>query len=191
MKNAVKMQVLGALVLLIAGLWVTGCKSAPELTQAQAQALIQAKYDATPATPFNISVDDQGMQMGVHDNYWLGIKRYPNGYWADFKLTPDGKKVIKLPNGGDTIQWRPSGPNDPRYSIQVVPLVSSGMKARSLGDIQSLGDSKTVRFIEDVDLSALPDPLQKLAHQAVNKLSSTRQATFTVDNGAWAVKSIN
>ncbi len=189
-KNAVKMQALGALILLCTGLWMAGCKSAPELTQAQVLALIQAKYDATPAAPFNIAVDDRGMQLGVHANYWLGTKRYPNGYWADFALTPDGKKVIKLPAGGDTIQWRPSGPTDPQYSIIVVPLVSSKLKARSLEDIQSLGDFKTVKFIEDVDLSGIPDALQNIAHEPGNKLSTPRLATFAVVNGAWTLQSI-
>ncbi|MGA2571272.1 MAG: hypothetical protein ABSF23_12195 [Terracidiphilus sp.] len=189
-KNAVKMQALGAFVLLCAGLWMAGCKSAPELTQAQALALIQAKYDQTPATPFNIAVDDRGMQLGVRANYWLGTKRYPNGYWADFALTADGKKVVKLPGGGDAIQWRPSGPTDPRYSIVVVPLVSSHLKARSLGDVQNLADSKTVKFIEDVDLSGLPDALQNIAREPGNKVSTPRLATFTLANGAWTLQSI-
>lgn len=189
-KNAVKLQALGALVLLCAGIGMAGCKSAPDLTKDQALALIQAKYDQTPAAPFNIAVDDRGMQLGVHANYWLGTKRYPNGYWADFKLTPEGAKVVKLPGGGDVIQWRPSGPSDPVYSIIVVPLVSSGLKARNLGDIQNLGENKTVSFMEDVDLSKLPDALANIAHEPGNKLSSKRQATFTVVNGAWTLKSI-
>jgi len=189
-KNAVKLQVLGALVFLSAGLWMAGCKSAPDLTQAQALAMIQAKYDQTPAAPFNIAVDDRGMQLGVHANYWLGTKRYPNGYWADFALTADGKKVVKLPAGGDAIQWRPSGPTDPRYSIVVVPLVSSRLKARGLGDIQNLGDSKTVKFLEDVDLTGIPDALQNIAHEPGNKLSTPRQATFSLVNGAWTLQSV-
>jgi len=51
-KNAVKIRVSGALVLLCAGLWIAGCKSAPPLTQSQALSLIQAMYDQTPGTPF-------------------------------------------------------------------------------------------------------------------------------------------
>ena len=42
---------------------------------------------------------------------------YPNKYWADFKLTDAGKKAVKLPNGGDTIEWRPSGLDDKNYSV--------------------------------------------------------------------------
>ena len=98
MKNAVKIQALAALVLLGVGGFLAGCKSAPDLTQDQATAMIQAKYDKDPGTVFNIAVNDPGMQQGVHANYWLRVKRYPNGYWADFKLTPDGAKVLKLPS---------------------------------------------------------------------------------------------
>lgn len=190
MKNAVKMQILGALLILGTGLWMAACKSTPPLTQAQALALIQAKYAQTPAAPFNIAVDDRGMQLGVRANYWLGTKRYPNGYWADFKLTDAGKKVVKLAKGGDVIQWRPESPTDPRYVIVVVPLVSSGLKARSLGDVQSLGDEKTVTFYEDVDLSGLPDALQNIAHDPMNKLSTQKVATFALSNGAWTLQSI-
>ena len=49
MKNAVKLLVLGMLSFLGAGLLLSGCKSAPDLTAANAQVLIQAKYDLTPA----------------------------------------------------------------------------------------------------------------------------------------------
>jgi hypothetical protein len=83
-KNSVKLKIVGTLVLLSTGWSLAGCKSAPDLTQAQAQSMIQAKYDKDPGVTFNISVDDRGMQQGVHANYWLGTTRYPNGYWADF-----------------------------------------------------------------------------------------------------------
>jgi len=189
-KNAVKMQTLGALVLMGAGLLAAGCKSAPELTQAQALTLIQAKYDQTPAVPFAISVDDRGMQLGVHANYWLGTKRYPNGYWADFKLTPAGQKVLKLQSGGDTIQWRPEGPSDPHYAIIIVPLVANHLKGRNMGDVQTLADNRTATFVEDVDLSGIPDALANIAHEPGNRLSTQRTATFTLNNGAWALQSI-
>ena len=95
-----------------------------------------------PARHSVSAVDDQGMQQGVKAKYWLGTKRYPNGYWADFTLTPDGKKVLKLAAGGDVIQWRPDSPSDARYAIIVVPLVNSHLKARDLGNVQNLGDDK-------------------------------------------------
>jgi hypothetical protein len=189
-KNAGKMQVLAAVTLLGAGL-LAGCKSAPDLTSDQAKTMIQAKYDADPGAPFNVTVDDRGMQQGVTAKYWVGLRRYPNGYWGDFKLTDDGKKVIKLANGGDTIQWRPDSPNDPKFSVVVVPLVNSRFKARSVGDVQAIGDTRTVTFMEDVDLSGLPASLQAIAQNPGNKLTTQRQATFVLNNGAWTLKSID
>jgi hypothetical protein len=193
-KNAAKIQTLAALVLLGAGGFLAGCKSAPDLTQDQAKTMIQAKYDKDPGTAFNIAVNDTGMQQGVHANYWLGLKRYPNGYWADFKLTPDGIKVVKLAGGGDTIQWRPDGPTtDPKYSnytIIVVPLVLSKLKVRNPGDVQTIADTRTVTYMEDVDVSTLPAPLQAIADNPSNKLSTKRMATFTLENEAWTLQSI-
>jgi hypothetical protein len=189
-KNVVKIQTLAVLVLLGAGGFLAGCKSAPDLTEDQATAMIQAKYDKDPGTVFNIAVNDVGMQQGVHANYWLGVKRYPNGYWGDFKLTPEGMKVVKPQGGGDTIQWRPEGPNDPNYTIIVVPLVPSKLKMRSPGDVQTIADTRTVTYMEDVDLGNLPAPLQGLADNPANKLSTKRMATFTLANGAWTLQSI-
>ena len=194
MKNAGKIQTLAALVLLGAGGFLAGCKSAPDLTQDQAKTMIQAKYDKDPGTVFNIAVNDTGMQQGVHANYWLGVKRYPNGYWADFKLTPDGVKVVKLASGGDTIQWRPDGPTtDPKYSnytIIVMPLVLCKLKVRNPGDVQTIADTRTVTYMEDTDVSNLPAPLQAIADNPANKLSTKRMATFALDNGAWTLQSI-
>ncbi len=188
------MKALAALVLLGAGGFLAGCKSAPELTQDQAKAMIQAKYDKDPGTVFNIAVNDRGMQQGVHANYWLGVKRYPNGYWGDFKLTPDGAKVVKLPNGGDTIQWRPDGPTtDPKYSnytVVVVPLATCKMKMHGIGDVQTVADTRTASYMEDVDLSSLPAPLQAIAQNPGNELSTSRVATFALVNGAWTLQSI-
>jgi hypothetical protein len=189
-KNAGKIQTLAVLVLLGAAGFLAGCKSAPDLTQDQAKAMIQAKYDKDPGTVFNIAVNDAGMQQGVNAKYWLGVKRYPNGYWGDFKLTPDGVKIVKLQNGGDTIQWRPEGPNDPNYTIIVVPLVPSKLKMRNPGDVETVADTRTVTYMEDVDLSNLPAPLQAIADNPSNKLSTKRMATFTLANGAWTLESI-
>jgi len=153
--------------------------------------MIQAKYDKDPGTVFNIAVDDPGMQKGVHANYWLLVKRYPNGYWGDFKLTPDGAKVVKPQGGGDTIQWRPDGPKDPNYTIIVVPLVASKLKMRNPGDVQTVADARTVTYMEDVDLSNLPAPLQGIADNPANKLSTQRMATFALADGAWTLQSIH
>ena len=44
--------------------------------------------------------------------------------------------------------------------------------------------------MEDVDLSSLPAPLQDIAQNAGNKLSTQRVATFALTNGAWTLQSI-
>jgi hypothetical protein len=36
----------------------------------------------------------------------------------------------------------------------------------------------------------VPEPLQRIAHNPGNKLSSLRQATFVLTNGAWTLQSI-
>jgi hypothetical protein len=189
-KNAVKLQIMGLLVIFASGIWMASCKSAPDLTQAQALTMIQAKYDQTPAVPANITVNDTGMGQGVTAKYWLGTKRYPNGYWADFTLTPDGKKVLTLASGGDVIQWRPDSPSDPHASVIVMPVVANHLKARDVGEIQSVRDTQTASFTEDINLDGVPQPLQDIAHNPGNKLSSSRQATFVLTNGAWTLQSI-
>ena len=190
MKNTVKLQVFGALVFLVTGSWIAGCKSAPDLTQAQALTMIQARYDQTPAVPASIVVNITGMVQGVTAKYWLITKRYPNGYWGDFTLTPEGKKVLKLASGGDVIQWRPDSPSDPHFSVIVMPLVANQLKARDVGEIQPVGDTRIVSFTEDVSLDGVPNALQNIAHNRGNSLSSSRQATFVLTNGAWTLQSI-
>jgi hypothetical protein len=189
-KNAVRTLVFAGLALSSAGYFLAGCKSAPDLSSDQAKTMIQAKYDADPGAPFDISVDDRGMQQGVNAKYWAGTKRFPNGYWGDFKLSDDGKKVIKLPDGGDTIQWRPDSPTDPKYAVVIVPLALSHLSARNVGDVQSIGDSRVVTYMEQVNLNGMPAPLQAIAQNPVNKLTTQRQATFVLTNGAWTLKSI-
>jgi len=189
-KNAVKLQVLVVLVSLGAGLWMAGCKSAPDLTQAQALTMIQAKYDQTPAAPVNITLNDTGMQQGGTAKYWIETKRYPNGYWADFTLTPDGKKVLTLAGGASVIQWRPDSPSDPHFVIVIQSVVTNHLKARDVGEIQTVADTRIASFTEDVNLDGLPQPLADMAHNPGNKLSSLRQATFVLTNGVWTLQSI-
>lgn len=192
MKSMAKMQALVAFGILGAGLVLAGCKAAPQLSKDQALALIQAKYDATPAAPFTIAVNDLGMQEGVTAKYWAGMKRYPNGYWGDFKLTPDGKKVLVLVNGGDTIEWRPEGPKDDHYMVAVATVTSNHLKAKDIGDIQDqTGGTKMADYTEEVVLAGVPDPLQGIAHNPGNQLSSKRTATFVLNNGAWTLQSID
>jgi hypothetical protein len=195
-KNARNAKFLEALALvgvvfLSAGLLVAGCKSAPELTATQAQALIQAHYDALPAAGTNIVVDDRGMKQGVTDKYWEGMKKYQNGYWVDLKLTDAGKKVLTLQKGGDVIEWHPDRPNDPKYFIVVTTVAASHLKAHDVKDPQDeVGGTKSVVFTEGESLDGVPAPLQDIAHNPGNKLSTKRTATFALDGGAWKLQSI-
>lgn len=192
MKKAVNLKVLGVAVLLGAGLLLNGCKSAPDLTAANAQALIQAKYDQDPAVGANITVTDLGMRQGVTAKYWDRSKAYPNRYWADFALTDEGKKVIKLPGGGDTIQWRPESIDDKNFSVVITAVATNHLKAHDVKDPQDeVGGTKSVAFTEAVDLTGVPSALQDIAHTPGNKLSTKRTATFAIDGGAWKLQSIN
>jgi hypothetical protein len=186
----IAVNIAGILVILATGAFVSGCKSAPPLTQADAQAMIQAKYDQMPPQPFTIVLNDSAMQQGVADKYWQLVKKYPNGYWGDFKLTDLGKKQVKLSDGSDLIQWRPDGPNDLRYAYSLTTIALNHLKARDLGDIQDVGATKVVGYYEDVVLNGIPDALSTIAHNPGNELSSHRQATFVLNNGAWKLQSV-
>ena len=100
-KNAVKLQVLGILVAFAAGLWMAGCKSAPDLTQAQALTMIQAKYDQTPAAPVSITVNDSRHAAGVTAKYWFETKRYPNGYWGGLYGDARRQEGTHVAGGGE------------------------------------------------------------------------------------------
>ena len=192
MKNAVKIGVFGVLAFLGAGLLLIGCKSAPELTQANALALIQAKYDQTPPVGANIAVGDLGMRQGVTDRYWDRTTVYPNRFWADFTLTPEGKKALKLPKGGEVIQWRPENAGDNGYSIVVVTAAANHLKARDIKEIQDeTGGGKGADFTESIVWDGVPGPLQDIAHNPGNKLSAKRHAEFVLDGGAWKLQGIN
>ena len=195
MKNSVKVFVLGTLGFLGAGLLLSGCKSAPELTKTDAQALIQAKYDQTPAAGANITVNELGLGQGVTAKYWARTKLYPNNFWADFTLTPEGKKVVKLSDGSDVIQWRPENEADKSFSVIVATVSANHLKAHDLKDIQDetlpgVATAKGVQFIEGVNLTGVPGALANIAHNPGNKLSTKRQADFSYENGAWKLHSI-
>jgi len=190
-RNAGKLKVFGVLTLLGAGLILTACKSAPELTAASAQALIQAKYDQTPAVGANIVVDDLGMRMGATAKYWNRTTIYPNKFWADFKLTDDGKKALKLQAGGDVIKWRPESAEDKGYALVVVSVAANHLKVRDVQDPQDeVGGTKSAVYTEAVSLDGVPAPLQEIAHNPGNKLSGKKTATFSLDGGAWKLASI-
>ncbi|MGA2352192.1 MAG: hypothetical protein ABSF70_17280 [Terracidiphilus sp.] len=191
MKNA---RMLGFVMLgfLGAGLLLNGCKSAPDLTQANALALIQAKFDQTPAVGANIAVDLQGLARGGTSKYWERVKVYPNNYWADFKLTPEGKKVLSLQKGGDLIEWHPENATDKNYTFVVVTAATNHLKAHDVNDPQDdAGGTKTASFVETVSLDGVPSDLQIMANGVGNKLSTKHVATFAVDGGAWKLQGIN
>jgi hypothetical protein len=185
-------KVSGIVALLCAGFLLAGCKSAPELTASQAQALIQAKYDQSPAVPVAITVYDLGMRQGVTAKYWDRSKAYPNGYWADFKLTPEGKRALTLANGGDLIEWRPDNPDDKSFHIVITTVAGSHLKARDVKDPQDeTGGGKSAAFSESVSLDGVPAPLADMAHNPGTKLSTRRTAAFNLDGGAWKLDSIH
>jgi hypothetical protein len=43
-------------------------------------------------------------------------------------------------------------------------------------------------YMEDVDLTGMPDALQNIAHNPGNELSKQRVATFVLNNGAWTLQ---
>ncbi len=187
MRIALNMKVFAALAFMGAGLMLTGCK--PDLTQANALAMIQAKYDQTPAVGVNITVDKTGLQQGLAAKYWSLTKVYPNLRWADYTLTPEGKKAFKLLSGGDLIQWHPDTGTD--FQFVVVTTAANHLKARDVQDIQdAVGGGKSAAFTESVNLDGVPDALQSIAHNPGNKLSNLRQADFVYDSGAWKLQSI-
>lgn len=190
MKNGLKMNVWLALAVMGAGIVVSGCKSAPPLSQDQALAMIQAKYDATPAVGASIIVNNDGMVQGATAKLWNRTTIYPNKYWADFTLTPDGKKAVKLTGGGDVIKWRPDSPTDTKYSVVMVTVAANHLKARDIKDIQDVGKTKTVIFTEGVDLTGVPDVLVGIAHNPGNELTTSREATFVTDGTTWTLQSI-
>ncbi len=181
-----------AVVVLGAGFTLAGCKAAPELTGAEAQQLIQAKYDQTAPVGATIVIDDLGMRQGATAKLWDRTKVYPNKFWADFKLTDAGKKAVKLENGGDVIEWRPSSLQDSTYSIMVTTVAANHLKAidvRNIQDGMSTGSAaaKSADFSEAVDLTGVPDVLQQIAHNPGNQLSVNRRADFTLEDGKWTL----
>jgi len=188
-KNGLNLRVFGALALAGLGLALTGCK--PDLTQANAQAMVQAKYDQMPPQSVSITVDEQGLRKGAESKYWTMTKLYPNKYWADFTLTPEGKKVVKLPNGGDVIQWRPESEGDKSFSIVVQTVAANHMKAKEMKPLQDDGSGKSAEVVEAVNLDGVPDAPQEIAHHPGNRLSTKRQASFSYEGGAWKLAGVN
>jgi len=187
-----KMQKLGAMALLGAGLLVfAGCKSAPPLSQQDAMQMVQAKYNQAPPEPVSFVISDLGMRKGIVAKYWIETKKYPNGYWADFKMTPEGLKVIKLSSGGDTIQWHPESSSDKSFVVAASTIPTVLHKAKDISDLQDMGDGlKTATYAESDVLDPLPSGLKDIIQDPSNKISTKRTATFNLVDGAWKLQSI-
>ena len=189
-----KLYALGAVAVLAAGLFVTGCKSAPPLTAQQAQQMIQAKYDQSAPAGISINVTDLGMRQGITAGYWTRTLKYPNGYWADFKLTPEGAKLVTLQGGGDVIQWRPMNPMDSKFSVIVTTIQANHLKATNVRNIHSeelpgASQAMGADYDEVEDFTGIPAPLSQIGHNPGNQISTTRHADFALVNGAWQLQS--
>lgn len=189
-------KTLGVVALMGAGLVVTGCKSAPELSKDQALKMVQDKYDQTAPVGVNVLVNDSGMRLGATAKLWERTKVFPNKLWADFKLTAEGKKVVVLPAGGDTIEWRPASLEDKTYSIVVTTTAANHLRAKDMGDLQDemlpgADTAKAGKYTEAASLQGVPDTLQHIiAENPLNKVSTKKQADFALENGAWVLKRI-
>jgi hypothetical protein len=177
---------------LVAGLSLSGCKSTPDLTQADASALIQAYYDQQPAEGMMVSVNEIGLKQGLTAGYWKLTKVYPNKLWADYTLTDDGKKALALNGASSVIEWRPDSEGKSHFFVTTV--ATNHLKAK---DVQSPEDEvgvatgKTAAFTQTVNFTGVPQPLQDIAHNPGNTISSRRHADFAFENGAWKVHSIH
>jgi hypothetical protein len=194
-RTVLNWKTLGALGAICFGFAGVGCKSAPDLTPTQALALVQAKYDQTPPVGTTILVNEAGVRQGVTAKLWERTKVYPNKLWADFKLTPDGKKAVTLPGGGDVIEWRPANQDDTNYTIVVMTVPANHLRAHDMGDLQDemltgSAAAKEGKYTEGANLTGVPQVLDDIAHNPGNKLSTKKQADFALENGAWVLKSI-
>lgn len=158
-------------------------------------AMIQAYYDQQPPAGLHIVVNDLGMRQGITAKYWERTKVYPNRIWADFKLTDEGKKVVAIPDGGDVIEWRPAHDNDTKYAIVLVTVKQNHLRPHDIGNIHSeilpgVQTAMGASFVEGVVMDGIPEPLQDIAHNPGNRLSSHKQADFALENGAWKLHGV-
>lgn len=193
MKKLFVVCALGALALAGAGLLATGCKSSPQLSKETAQAVLQAYYDHQTPTGITITIDDTGLRQGITDGYWKLTKVYSNNRWADYTLTDDGKKALKLAGGGDVIQWRPEQGSP--FSVLIVTTATNPLQVKDLQDPQDetlpgVNVAKNVSYTEAVDFKGVPQPLQDIAHNPGNHLSSHRQADLSYDGMNWTVHGV-
>lgn len=194
MRIVLRMCALGVIAAGCAGLELSGCKSGPDLTKDNAAALIQSHYDSQAPGGITITVDKVGLEQGLTAGYWKLTRIYPKQEgWADYTVTDAGKKVLKLAKGGDVIEWRPGG--DGEFHFLEETTAAANMRAKEVRDPQdeTLPDAqaaKSVKFTESVNMKDVPEPLQKMAHNPGNKLSSKKQADLAYQDGAWKVHGI-
>lgn len=172
---------------------MTGCSPEPNLDAARAQALLQAEYDQRSPAGAVIMVDNVGLRQGLDAKYWKLTKVYPNKRWADYTLTDDARKIMKLPDGGDVVQWRPDA--DGKFHFYVITMAANHLRARDVQEpeqdsIPGAATSKIAAFNESVNLEGVPQPLQNIAHNPGNTLSVRRHAAFVLDSGNWKLQSI-
>jgi hypothetical protein len=193
-KSALKLQLWGAVLAMGVGLAVTGCKSTPPLSQADAQKLIQAYYDQQPPTPVHVYVDYNGLKQGTDAKYWKVVKVFPaNKNWGDLDLTDDGKKVYKLDDGTNTIHWRPDEQNKGHFYVTTVQ--ANHAKVIEVAEPQDdvvpgVETAKSCKFTEDANLDGMPDTVKQMAHDVGNILTQRRTAEFALENGAWKVHAV-
>ena len=192
MKSGTKIQLLGAVLSMVAGLFVTGCKSVPALSQDDAQKMIQAYYDQQPASGVNIYVDSTGLRQGYDAKYWKLTKVYPNKKWADYDLTDDGKKALKL-DTGTTIQWRPDDQGKAHFYVNSVQ--ANHPRIKEVADPQDdvvpgVDTARSAKFTVESNLDGLPDTIKSMAHNTGNILTQRKTADFALENGAWKVHDI-
>ena len=77
----------------------------------------------------------------------------------------------------------PESATDTNYSVVVVTVAANHLKARDIKDIQGeilpgVSTAMGARYTEGVDLTGVPRPLQDIAHNPGNQLSTKRQADF-------------
>jgi len=193
-KSVMKLQLWGAVLIMGAGLAVTGCKSAPALSQADAQKLIQDYNDQQPPISTHIYVDYNGLKQGVDAKYWKVVKAFPaNKNWGDLDLTDEGKKVFKLEDGTTTIHWRPDEQNKGHFYVDTV--VGSHPKISEVSEPQDdvvpgVDTAKSCKFTATANLDAQPDKVKQMAHLQGNILTGRHTAEFALDNGAWKIHAI-
>ena len=90
------------------------------------------------------------------------------------------------------IEWHADSLDDKNYAVVVTAVATNHLKARDVNDPQDeVGGTRSAVYSESVSLEGVPAPLEDMAHDPGNKLSTKRTATFALEAGAWKLESIN